>query len=356
MDNKKILITGGAGFIGSAVIRFILDKTDHKVINFDKLTYAGNLETLSNINHNPNYFFEKIDVCNMIKVRKLFFKYKPDLVIHLAAETHVDRSIDSPIKFVRTNVLGTYVMLEECRNYWKTLIDKKRKNFRFLHVSSDEVYGDLKKDEKPFTENSKYFPSSPYSASKAGADHLVRAWYRTFNFPTMITNCSNNYGPYQFPEKFIPLLILNALKGKSLPIYGNGKQVRDWLYVEDHASAILKVALNGKINETYNIGGNNEFQNIEVAKMICKTLDKLIPCKNMRFKTYEQLITHVKDRPGHDKRYAINSSKIRKELNWSPNYTFKKGLKKTIEWYLANYKWHNKIKKINYKKRIGINF
>jgi len=339
--NKNILITGGAGFIGSAVIRFIIDKTNHNIVNLDKLTYAGNLKSLSSVESNSRYHFEKTDICNSVDISRILQKHQPDIIMNLAAETHVDKSIKGPAKFIQTNIFGTYSMLEESKDYWEGLKGVKKNNFRFHHVSTDEVYGDLGKTNILFTEKTSYSPSSPYSASKASSDHLVRAWYRTFNFPTLITNCSNNYGPYQYPEKLIPLVILNALEGKELPIYGNGKQVRDWLYVDDHAKALLHVALNGKIGETYNIGGHNEIQNIEVVKIICDILDELAPSKLDGITKYEQLITHVSDRAGHDLRYAIDATKIKNELNWTPTETFATGIKKTVEWFLKNRDWFN---------------
>ena len=339
--NKNILITGGAGFIGSAVIRFIIDKTNHNIVNLDKLTYAGNLKSLSSVESNSRYHFEKTDICNSVDISRILQKHQPDIIMNLAAETHVDKSIKGPAKFIQTNIFGTYSMLEESKDYWEGLKGVKKNNFRFHHVSTDEVYGDLGKTNILFTEKTSYSPSSPYSASKASSDHLVRAWYRTFNFPTLITNCSNNYGPYQYPEKLIPLVILNALEGKELPIYGNGKQVGDWLYVDDHAKALLHVALNGKIGETYNIGGHNEIQNIEVVKIICDILDELAPSKLDGITKYEQLITHVSDRAGHDLRYAIDATKIKNELNWTPTETFATGIKKTVEWFLKNRDWFN---------------
>jgi len=355
MTTKKILITGGAGFIGSAFIRHIIKNSDHRVINIDKLTYAGNLESLTSVENNPRYVFEKVDICNSNEVSRIIGKYQPDLLINLAAETHVDRSIDGPEKFIQTNIIGTYVLLEVVRKYFFDLDINKKKTFRFHHVSTDEVYGDLKKKSEFFTEKTSYSPSSPYSATKASSDHLVRAWHRTFKIPTLITNCSNNYGPYQFPEKLIPLIILKALEGQNLPIYGNGKQVRDWLYVEDHASALLKVALNGVIGETYNIGGHNELQNIEVVKIVCEILDELSPSKFNGIKKYEQLITFVDDRAGHDFRYAIDATKIANELNWIPNETFKTGIKKTVEWYLKNKIWCDRIKDGGYQgQRLGL--
>ena len=355
MTTKKILITGGAGFIGSAVIRHIIKNSDHRVINIDKLTYAGNLESLTSVENNPRYVFEKVDICNSNEVSRIIGKYQPDLLINLAAETHVDRSIDGPEKFIQTNIIGTYVLLEVVRKYFFDLDINKKKTFRFHHVSTDEVYGDLKKKSEFFTEKTSYSPSSPYSATKASSDHLVRAWHRTFKIPTLITNCSNNYGPYQFPEKLIPLIILKALEGQNLPIYGNGKQVRDWLYVEDHASALFKVALNGVIGETYNIGGHNELQNIEVVKIVCEILDELSPSKFNGIKKYEQLITFVEDRVGHDFRYAIDATKIANELNWTPDETFKTGIKKTVKWYLKNKIWCDRIKDGSYQgQRLGL--
>ena len=353
--DKKFLITGGAGFIGSAVIRRIINYTNHKIINVDKLTYASDLMSLSSINNNPRYFFEQVDICDAKKIKEIFSKYKPDIVMHLAAESHVDRSIEGPGEFIKTNIIGTYILLEEAREYWSNLNKISKEKFRFHHVSTDEVYGDLEISKELFTENTPYSPSSPYSASKASSDHLVRAWHRTFKLPTIITNCSNNYGPFQFPEKLIPLVIMKAIEGKNLPIYGNGMQVRDWLYVEDHAKALLHVALNGRISETYNIGGHNELQNIQVVKIICRILDKLLPSKFEGISKYEQLITYVDDRVGHDKRYAIDASKISKELDWTPVETFKTGITKTIKWYLENIIWCKQIKDGNYHgERLGV--
>ena len=351
----KFLITGGAGFIGSSVIRHIIHNTEHSVINVDKLTYAGNLESLETVEGTNRYKFEKVDICHKDQIKRILRKYQPDILIHLAAESHVDRSIDAPNEFINTNIFGTYTLLEECKNYFSSLDNVRKSIFRFHHISTDEVYGDLKKNENLFTEKTPYAPSSPYAASKASADHLVRAWQRTYNLPTIITNCSNNYGPYQFPEKLIPLIILNALEGKKLPIYGSGEQVRDWLYVEDHAIAILHSALNGKIGETYNIGGHNEKQNIDVVKTICVTLDKLAPSTHKGIKKYEQLITHVDDRSGHDVRYAIDASKICNQLNWKPKESFSSGIKKTIQWYLQNINWCTKVKNGRYQgERLGL--
>jgi dTDP-glucose 4,6-dehydratase len=355
MTSKKLLITGGAGFIGSAVIRHIIDNTEHSVINVDKLTYAGNLESLESIEDDARYTFEQVDICDAKEIKRVFNEHQPDIVMHLAAESHVDRSIDGPGEFIQTNIVGTYVLLEEARDYWSNLDDDKKDSFRFHHVSTDEVYGDLEGTDDLFTEETSYAPSSPYSAAKASSDHLVRAWQRTFKFPTLITNCSNNYGPYQFPEKLIPLIILNALEGKDLPIYGNGKQIRDWLYVDDHARALLHVALTGEISETYNIGGHNELQNIEVVKTVCSILDELVPSELDGVDKYEQLITYVGDRAGHDVRYAIDATKIDKELNWTPDETFATGIKKTVEWYLENTVWCDRVKDGSYQgERLGV--
>jgi len=353
--SKKLLITGGAGFIGSALVRHIIDNTDYFVVNVDKLTYAGNLESLSSVEESSRYFFEHVDICNAIEVRRILDEHQPDIVMHLAAESHVDRSIDGPGDFIQTNIVGTYVLLEEVRFYWSNLEGIKKENFKFHHVSTDEVYGDLEGTDGMFTETTPYAPSSPYSASKASSDHLVRSWQRTFGLPTLITNCSNNYGPYQFPEKLIPLIIINALSGKKLPIYGDGKQIRDWLYVDDHARALLHVALNGLTGETYNIGGHNEKQNIEVVKTVCKILDELIPSKITGLEHYEQLITYVTDRAGHDARYAIDATKIAEELGWVPEETFETGIKKTIQWYLNNNTWCDRVKDGSYQgERLGV--
>jgi len=353
--NKKLLITGGAGFIGSAVIRHIIDNTNHSVVNVDKLTYAGNLESLESIENDTRYAFEQVDICNAIEIKRVFNEHQPDIVMHLAAESHVDRSIDGPGEFIQTNIVGTYVLLEEARNYWFGLDDDKKDSFRFHHVSTDEVYGDLEDTGDLFTEETPYAPSSPYSAAKASSDHLVRAWQRTFKLPTLITNCSNNYGPYQFPEKLIPLIILNALEGKDLPIYGDGKQIRDWLYVNDHARALLHVALTGGISETYNIGGHNELQNIEVVRTVCSILDELVPSKLDGVDKYEQLITYVGDRAGHDVRYAIDATKIDQELAWTPDETFATGIRKTVRWYLENNIWCDRVKDGSYQgERLGV--
>ena len=352
---KKLLITGGAGFIGSAVIRHIINNTEHSVVNVDKLTYAGNLESLESIENNDRYSFEQVDICDATEIKRLFNTHQPDIVMHLAAESHVDRSIDGPGEFIQTNIVGTYVLLEEARSYWSTLADSKKNAFRFHHVSTDEVYGDLEGTDDLFTEDTAYAPSSPYSAAKASSDHLVRAWQRTFKFPTLITNCSNNYGPFQFPEKLIPLIILNALEGKDLPIYGDGKQIRDWLYVDDHARALLHVALTGEIGETYNIGGHNEMQNIDVVRTVCLILDGLVPSKLEGIRLYEELITYVGDRAGHDVRYAIDATKIANELDWVPDETFESGIKKTVQWYLDNTTWCKNVQDGSYMgERLGV--
>jgi len=335
----KVLITGGAGFIGSAVIRHLLNDTEHEVVNVDKLTYAGNLHSIESVSKSKRYTFEQVDICNAQSIANVFQKHQPDIVMHLAAESHVDRSIDGPGEFIKTNILGTYTLLDESRTYYTSLDENKQKTLRFHHISTDEVYGDLDGTDDLFTETTPYSPSSPYSASKASSDHLVRAWQRTYGFPTLVTNCSNNYGPYHFPEKLIPLVILNALEGKPLPIYGKGNQIRDWLYVEDHARALVQVATTGKIGETYNIGGHNEKQNIEVVKEICKILNKKVP----KDSPYEEQITFVKDRPGHDIRYAIDASKIANELGWTPEETFETGLEKTVQWYLENETWWSAV-------------
>ena len=351
----KFLITGGAGFIGSAVIRNIINNTSDSVLNLDKLTYAGNLESLADVSGSRRYEFVRGDVCDRALLGNIFARFKPDIVMHLAAESHVDRSIDGPGEFIQTNIVGTYALLEEARNYWFSLNDKKKQNFRFHHVSTDEVYGDLEVAEGLFTEETSYAPSSPYSASKASSDHLVRAWHRTYKLPILITNCSNNYGPYQFPEKLIPLIILNALEGKDLPIYGNGKQIRDWLYVDDHARALLHVASYGEVGETYNIGGHNEIKNIDVVKTVCSILDELSPSKIDDIDKYEQLIVYVTDRAGHDIRYAIDATKIANELSWTPEETFATGIRKTVEWYLENSVWCNRVKDGSYQgERLGV--
>ncbi|WP_350551531.1 dTDP-glucose 4,6-dehydratase [Pseudoalteromonas sp. 120-MNA-CIBAN-0494] len=372
----KILITGGAGFIGSAVVRYIIEHTQDSVVNLDKLTYAGNLDSLKSIDKNERYVFEQVDICDRVALDRVFAEHKPDAVMHLAAESHVDRSITGPAEFIQTNIVGTYTLLEAAREYWNSLEDSAKLAFRFHHISTDEVYGDLPHPDDVkgeaenvkgetgtshlalnnsqglplFTEQTSYAPSSPYSASKASSDHLVRAWLRTYGFPTIVTNCSNNYGPYHFPEKLIPLVILNALEGKELPIYGKGDQIRDWLYVEDHARALYKVVTEGQVGETYNIGGHNEKQNIEVVQNICSILDELVPKEY----NYSEQITFVTDRPGHDRRYAIDASKISKELNWEPIETFETGLYKTVQWYLNNPVWCQNIQDGSYKReRLG---
>ena len=349
----KILVTGGAGFIGSAVIRHIIGNTQDQVVNLDKLTYAGNLESLVKVSASERYAFEHVDICNRTELDRVFNEHQPDAVMHLAAESHVDRSIDGPAAFIETNIVGTYSLLEAARQYWQGLDDARKSAFRFHHISTDEVYGDLDDPTELFTETTSYAPSSPYSASKASSDHLVRAWSRTYGLPTLITNCSNNYGPYHFPEKLVPLIILNALEGKSLPVYGNGDQIRDWLYVEDHACALYKVVTEGELGETYNIGGHNEKQNIEGVNALCALLDELRP--DSPHCPHAALITHVQDRPGHDLRYAIDASKIQRELNWMPVETFESGIRKTVEWYLNNLQWCRRVQDGSYRReRLGV--
>ena len=350
----KILVTGGAGFIGSAVVRHIIANTKDSVVNVDKLTYAGNLESLESVENNPRYAFEQVDICDAKALARVFEQHKPDAVMHLAAESHVDRSIDGPAAFIETNIVGTYTLLEAARAYLNTLSDEKKAAFRFHHISTDEVYGDLEGTDDLFTETTSYAPSSPYSASKASSDHLVRAWLRTYGLPTIVTNCSNNYGPFHFPEKLIPLMILNALDGKPLPIYGNGQQIRDWLFVEDHARALYKVVTEGEVGETYNIGGHNEKANIDVVRTICALLEEFVPNKPAGVAKYEDLITYVKDRPGHDVRYAIDAAKIGRELGWKPQETFESGIRKTVEWYLNNKKWWSRVLDGSYnRERLG---
>jgi dTDP-glucose 4,6-dehydratase len=362
----KIIVAGGAGFIGSAVIRLLIKETEHQVLNIDKLTYAGNLQSLKEIEESPNYQFIQADICDREAMDKAFNGFQPDLIMHLAAESHVDRSIDGPAQFIQTNIFGTYILLESARQY-----AKDKPDFRFHHISTDEVYGDLELDDGLFTEETPYEPSSPYSASKASSDHLVRAWYRTYGLKTVITNCSNNYGPYHFPEKLIPLVILNALEQKPLPVYGKGEQIRDWLFVEDHARALVKVALEGKPGDTYNIGGHNEKTNIEVVRTICSILDELKPLNSGDISrhsrdtschsreggnpgSYSDLIIFVADRPGHDMRYAIDAEKIEKELGWVPQETFETGLKKTVQWYLDNKWWWEPLRERYQRERLGL--
>ena len=353
----KLLVTGGAGFIGSADIRHIINNTTDEVVNLDKLTYAGNLESLTEVSDSARYSFEQVDICNRAEVDRVLAQHQPDAIMHLAAESHVDRSIDGPADFIETNIVGTYTLLEATRQYWQGLEGDKKADFRFHHISTDEVYGDLPHpdetadaEEHLFTEQTAYTPSSPYSASKASSDHLVRAWLRTYGLPTLVTNCSNNYGPYHFPEKLIPLMILNALEGKPLPVYGKGDQIRDWLYVEDHARALYKVVTEGKPGETYNIGGHNEKQNIDVVHTLCDILQELRPQKT----SYRHLIITVKDRPGHDRRYAIDASKIQKELGWAPEETFETGIRKTVQWYLDNLDWCLRVQDGSYQReRLG---
>ena len=348
------MVTGGAGFIGSAVVRHIIENTQNNVVNVDKLTYAGNLESLESVENNPRYAFEQVDICDAKALARVFEHHQPDAVMHLAAESHVDRSIDGPAAFIETNIVGTYTLLEAARAYWNSLNDERKAAFRFHHISTDEVYGDLEGTDDLFTETTPYAPSSPYSASKASSDHLVRAWLRTYGLPTIVTNCSNNYGPFHFPEKLIPLMILNALDGKPLPVYGNGQQIRDWLFVEDHARALYKVVTEGKVGETYNIGGHNEKANIDVVRTICRLLEELVPNKPKGVAKYEDLITYVKDRPGHDVRYAIDAAKIGRELGWKPQETFESGIRKTVEWYLNNKKWWSRVLDGSYnRERLG---
>ncbi|WP_338589251.1 dTDP-glucose 4,6-dehydratase [Shewanella khirikhana] len=355
----NILVTGGAGFIGSAVVRYIIEQTHDSVINLDKLTYAGNLESLAGASSSDRYAFEHVDICNRAELDRVFALHQPDAVMHLAAESHVDRSISGPAAFIETNIVGTYQLLEAARAYWNGLDEVRKAAFRFHHISTDEVYGDLphpdEQDSKGleqelplFTETTPYAPSSPYSASKASSDHLVRAWLRTYGLPTIVTNCSNNYGPYHFPEKLIPLVILNALEGKPLPIYGKGDQIRDWLFVEDHARALYKVVTEGVVGETYNIGGHNEKQNLDVVHRICDLLDEMVP----KAGSYREQITYVADRPGHDRRYAIDASKMSSELNWQPQETFESGIRKTVQWYLDNQVWVNNVQSGAYQSWI----
>ena len=351
---ERILVTGGAGFIGSAVVRHIINNSQDVVMNVDKLTYAGNLNSLADVSNNDRYFFENADICDRASMSQIISNFKPTKIMHLAAESHVDRSIDAPNDFIKTNILGTFTLLECVRDYWLKLTEANKVDFKFHHISTDEVYGDLDGHEDLFTETTAYNPSSPYSASKASSDHLVRAWGRTYGLPVIITNCSNNYGPYHFPEKLIPHMILNALKGEALPVYGNGEQVRDWLFVEDHAKALLCVLKNGLSGDTYNIGGHNEVRNIDVVKAICNILDELVEKKPNEINKFEELITFVSDRPGHDRRYAIDASKIKSELGWVPEESFETGIRKTVEWYLKNRDWWENVISGDYKLlRIG---
>ena len=351
---KKILVTGGAGFIGSAVVRHIIQNTEDSVINLDKLTYAGNLESLTDVADSSRYTFEQVDICDRAELDRVFAQHQPDAVMHLAAESHVDRSIDSADEFIQTNIVGTFNLLEAARAYWQQMSSEKREAFRFHHISTDEVYGDLHGTDDLFTETTPYAPSSPYSASKASSDHLVRAWLRTYGLPAIVTNCSNNYGPYHFPEKLIPLMILNALDGKPLPVYGDGMQIRDWLFVEDHARALYQVVTEGVVGETYNIGGHNEKANIEVVKTICALLEELVPEKPAGVTRYKDLITFVQDRPGHDVRYAIDATKIGRELGWKPLETFESGIRKTVQWYLDNKTWWQNVLNGSYRlERLG---
>ncbi|MCK3654800.1 dTDP-glucose 4,6-dehydratase [Pasteurellaceae bacterium Macca] len=361
--NKTLFITGGAGFIGSAVIRYIIQHTDDVVVNIDKLTYAGNLDSLSMVSDSPRYHFEQVDITASGQIQALFCKYQPDAVMHLAAESHVDRSITGSRVFIDTNIIGTYCLLENARHYYSSLSGEKRTHFRFHHISTDEVFGDLPNTDAFFTENTPYDPSSPYSASKAASDHLVRAWHRTYGLPVVLTNCSNNYGYYHFPEKLIPLMILNAIHGKPLPVYGQGNQIRDWLFVEDHARALYLVLKEGKIGESYNIGGHNERTNLDVVEQICEILNRLQAVGKLakfapqigHIRDFKSLITFVADRPGHDLRYAIDASKIEHELGWRPQETFESGLEKTVHWYLENEAWWQRILDGSYQlQRLGL--
>lgn len=352
---KRILITGGAGFIGSALVRFILSETENSVMVVDKLTYAGNLASLTPVADSPRFNFEQVDICDRTALDRVIAAYQPDAIMHLAAESHVDRSIDGPMAFIETNIIGTYQLLEATRHYWQLLEGDKKAQFIFHHISTDEVFGDLHDSEGLFTESTPYEPSSPYSASKASSDHLVRAWLRTYGLPVVVTNCSNNYGPYHFPEKLIPLMIINALAGKPLPVYGNGGQIRDWLYVEDHARALYLVMSQGQVGETYNIGGHNERRNIEVVETLCALLEELAPHKPSGVQQYCDLITYVTDRPGHDLRYAIDASKIERELGWRPQETFESGMRKTVSWFLQNQSWWQNVLNGSYKlERLGL--
>ena len=350
----KFLITGGAGFIGSAVVRLLLSSTNHHVLNIDKLTYAGNLASLETATVHPNYQFVQADIADSALIDAVFADFQPDVVMHLAAESHVDRSIDGPAAFIHSNIIGTYSLLESARAYYSTLTSQRKSQFRFHHISTDEVFGDLHLNDDKFNETTPYSPSSPYSASKAASDHLVRAWHRTYGLPVVITNCSNNYGPYHFPEKLIPLMIINALHGKPLPIYGAGNQIRDWLFVEDHAAALVAVATDGQIGETYLIGGNNEKTNLEVVQHICRLLNELVAEKPGGITDFNQLISFVADRPGHDLRYAIDARKLQETLGWQPQETFESGLRKTVLWYLNNPNWWQAVLNGSYRlERLG---
>ncbi len=348
-----ILVTGGAGFIGSALIRYLINETNIHVVNVDKLTYAGSLHSLKSVSGKPRYSFEQADICDASELSRIFQKYQPNAVMHLAAESHVDRSIDGPAEFVQTNIVGTYTLLDEARRYLDSFAAKEKENFRFHHISTDEVYGSLGKTGL-FSEESQYKPNSPYAASKAASDHLVRCWYKTYAVPVIMTNCSNNYGSYQFPEKLIPLMILNALEGRPLPIYGKGDQIRDWLYVEDHARALYVALTTGKVGESYNVGGNNEKTNLEVVKTLCTILDELVPNHPAGICRYDELISYIEDRPGHDHRYAIDASKIQKELGWIPTETFESGIRKTISWYLEHLEWSTKSQGDYQRERLGL--
>ncbi|PAU57581.1 dTDP-glucose 4,6-dehydratase [Pseudomonas sp. PICF141] len=351
---KKILVTGGSGFIGSAVVRHLINETTCTVANVDKLTYAGNSDSLSSIAESPRYHFFEVDICDAQALDQVFATFQPDAVMHLAAESHVDRSIDGPADFIQTNIVGTYTLLEAARRYWNGLAEEAKQVFRFHHISTDEVYGDLEGTDSLFSETTPYAPSSPYSASKASSDHLVRAWQRTYGLPVLVTNCSNNYGPYHFPEKLIPHVILNAIHGRPLPVYGDGLQIRDWLFVEDHARALCEVVCRGKVGETYNIGGHNEKTNLEVVETLCDLLEELAPNKPVGVDRYRELITFVKDRPGHDLRYAIDAGKIERELGWRPQETFESGIRKTVQWYLDNQEWWQRVLNGEYRpERLG---